>query len=345
MSDTKDSGYVFHKERLPILLDLLMAEYRLIAPVKNDIGIDFRQIKNSEDVCLDYHNTDRPPKGFFLPQAESLMTFNPLNNSIQEGAVSDKPAAILFGVRPCDASAISHLDRVFIDDEPEDPYYRKYREAYLIISLACSEPQPTCFCTSVNCRPDAEKGADIMMHALNGRYYIKGITCKGAALIAGLVDHLKPATAQDIEEKNTLADKAISMVKSSFDCKAFRNKMEDFDASWWEDISRKCLGCGVCTYLCPTCHCFDITDESGRHQGKRIRTWDSCMYPLFTLHASGHNPRKGQKERIRQRIMHKFNYAFKYYQEVFCVGCGRCILQCPVNFDIRQVIKRITEAS
>ncbi len=114
-----------------------------------------------------------------------------------------------------------------------------------------------------------------------------------------------------------------------------------FDDGRWEELTVSCIGCGACTYLCPTCHCFDIADESRLYQGRRIRTWDSCQFALFTKHASGHNPRKNKKERLRQRFMHKFSYAVENTGTALCVGCGRCIAGCPVNLDIRDVIRSL----
>ena len=133
-------------------------------------------------------------------------------------------------------------------------------------------------------------------------------------------------------------------LQSDVNIKNLKEKLDKaFDASFWNEIHQKCLGCGICTFLCPTCYCFDITDEVKDEQGKRIRCWDSCMFPQFTLHASGHNPRPTYRERMRQRIMHKFNYCPENYKETFCVGCGRCIRNCPVNLDIRQIIKIANE--
>jgi formate hydrogenlyase subunit 6/NADH:ubiquinone oxidoreductase subunit I len=112
-----------------------------------------------------------------------------------------------------------------------------------------------------------------------------------------------------------------------------------FEDPIWNRLTESCIGCGACTYLCPTCHCFDIADEQHHYQGRRIRTWDSCQYPQFTRHASGHNPRPARKHRLRQRFMHKFSYTVEKSGDIYCVGCGRCVVHCPVNLDIREVIR------
>ena len=116
-----------------------------------------------------------------------------------------------------------------------------------------------------------------------------------------------------------------------------------FEDPLWNKLAEKCLGCGICTYLCPACHCFDILDEEAGPDGKRIRIWDSCQFPLFTLQTSGFNPRPKVKERFRQRIMHKFSYLVDEHGVFGCSGCGRCVTACPVNLDIRQALNDILD--
>ena len=115
-----------------------------------------------------------------------------------------------------------------------------------------------------------------------------------------------------------------------------------FDAPIWDEVAFSCINCGTCTFLCPTCWCFDIQDEVLGKQGDRIRNWDACMFPLFTLHGSGHNPRDEKTQRVRQRFMHKLKYYVdKYKGGPACVGCGRCVQFCPVNIDIRRVFELV----
>ncbi len=118
---------------------------------------------------------------------------------------------------------------------------------------------------------------------------------------------------------------------------------EIWDEPIWEDISTKCINCGACTFVCSTCHCFDVTDEGKGKKGQRIRLWDSCMFQIFTREASGHNPRGMSTQRVRQRIMHKYNYFMDNYDQHLCTGCGRCVQVCPVNLDIREVIKQVLD--
>ncbi|OGC39306.1 hypothetical protein A2Y85_07275 [candidate division WOR-3 bacterium RBG_13_43_14] len=335
---------ILNKEDFNKFFNTLLGKYNIFGPSKSDKGDKLNKINSADDLMLDYKNFKMSAKEFFFPQCETLLAFDPSTGIVKNRSEDvDAKNDIIFGIRPCDALALSFFDRVFKDGAPQDPYYTEKRHRSTIISLACLEPEPTCFCNAVGCDVDSETGADIILTQLNSRYLIKSVTEKGIEILK----HLKtliPATEDDIKEKDELMAKAKSGLKSNVEVKALKKKLDDFDASFWQTVHQKCLGCGVCTYFCPTCHCFDMTDEVCNNTGRRIRTWDSCMFPLFTLHASGHNPRPSYKERMRQRILHKFNYAQENYNEIFCVGCGRCIINCPVNLDIRKVIQEILEA-
>ncbi|MBA7626004.1 Anaerobic sulfite reductase subunit A [subsurface metagenome] len=332
-----------YKQDFEKFFRLLSETFTIFGPSKTDGGRSFTKIDASDKIAFDYKNTKMSLKEFFFPQTETLFFFDSEKNEVKQTDVETNKHNILFGVRPCDALSISFLDKVFNENNPPDLYYTRRRKSTRIVSFACTNPASTCFCTSVGCGPDSETGSDIIFFDLDGRYFIKTVTLEGEKIIKSVEKLLNPATKNDIEEKVHLMKTANSNLKKIFDSGNLQKKLDNFNAPYWEKLHRKCLGCGICTYFCPTCHCFDITDEVIKSNGRRIRTWDSCMFSLFTLHASGHNPRPSQKERMRQRIMHKFNYAPKYYGKTFCVGCGRCIINCPVNMDIRDVMKEIME--
>ncbi|HDY89766.1 MAG TPA: hypothetical protein ENH82_16830 [bacterium] len=333
--------------------ELLKNNNRIFAPVEKDDYFCFAEIQ-SPDTCKfeGYRNTKISPKEMFFPQTEVLYGFR--NHELEEN--SKKPAdnkqqkSVIFGVRPCDAQAISFLDKVFKEEEKKDfidPYYQEKREKTTVISLTCNKPLISCFCTSVNGRPDGEYGADVSFCDLGEDFLARPITEKGVEFIKGSGKWFENAKKSDVDKRNKIVQESTKKINSHVKTEKIKEKLDkSFKADFWNEIQQKCLGCGVCTFLCPTCHCFDITDEvetglealtlSG---GKRMRCWDSCMYPLFTLHASGHNPRLKYKERMRQRVMHKFNYCPQNFKEMFCVGCGRCVRDCPVNLDIREVLK------
>jgi sulfhydrogenase subunit beta (sulfur reductase) len=310
-------------------------------------------LESPAEILFDFTNTRVPLKEVFLPQTEVLCTYD-FDELAEVSLPEDK--ILVFGCRPCDARALRQLDAVFGPENKgyADPYFRKRRENAVVIALACASPCPTCFCTAMGGGPAGTEGVDILAHDLpslagaGGSILLEAASDKGRALLAAHPELLAEAGAQALEEAKAADAAAEAAVRRANDLgvdlgsevAALKRNMDPaFDDERWEELTVRCLGCGACTYLCPTCHCFDIADEARLYKGRRIRTWDSCQFPLFTKHASGHNPRRTKKERLRQRFMHKFSYAVENTGSALCVGCGRCIAGCPVNLDIRDVIR------
>jgi sulfhydrogenase subunit beta (sulfur reductase) len=288
-----------------------------------------------ETVMPAFGNTKAPLKTFMFPGCETLYSYD--NGGTVEISPSGPPS-VVFGVRPCDAHSLLCLDRVFLDGKFTDPYYKRRRDNATIISVACSDPRSTCFCTSVDGGPSDNKGSDVLALEIEGGLLFRSCTAKGERLMEGLSGLLcepDEAILRAGEGRISGLEKKVPRL----DLTDLGEKLDArFHSALWREISETCLGCGVCTYLCPTCHCFALHDEGFLGKGKRIRVHDSCMYPSFIAEASGHNPRKGKADRMRQRIMHKFRYAVENYGHTFCVGCGRCISDCPANVDVRETI-------
>jgi len=324
------------KEKLTELAKAIIAGgFRLYGPVRTGGEVALTEVTEEPEFDFDYRNFKTSPKEFFLPQSEVLCRF--CRGELVEDAASAPEKKVLLGLRPCDARALWLMDKVFLE-EPEDVYYKENRDKTLVVSAACSSPEATCFCTSVGGSPAGAEGSDILLFDLGETFLLEPVSEPGEEFLNQFSKITKDATKKQISEKEKIAEEAASrMEKLPLDDAAERFA-KAFDSDIWEAPSQRCLGCGICTYFCPTCHCFDVTDETLRENGRRVRTWDSCMYSLFTLHASGHNPRPTQNERVRQRFMHKFSYSVENCGELFCVGCGRCIKHCPVNIDLREVI-------
>ena len=331
------------KSKITELLEAMAKKYRLFAPVEKDNITAFTEIDNAKDITLDFYNTKEPPKKIFLPQTETLFCYSK-GQQHEVPAEADKRQRVIVGIRPCDAKALTLLDNVFDADDYKDPYYIEKRKNTVIFSLACNRPQKSCFCTSFGIGPYAKQGCDVLMVDLGEKYLLETITEKGQKLLETLKG-LADAEDEDLAQAQQAAVGARDKVHRHLDTDGLAEKLDDmWDHSVWERLHERCLGCGVCTYLCPTCHCFDIADEAVGYDGRRVRNWDSCMFGAFTLEASGHNPRPGGKERMRQRIMHKFNYFVKNFGDCACVGCGRCMRNCPVNADIVGMIETIKNA-
>lgn len=187
---------------------------------------------------------------------------------------------------------------------------------------------------------------DIQLTDIGKTYYVEVRTDKGKAFIESMSDLVAPATKEDEKKKKELEKKACNAIQRVMNTDGIVDRLEEmFESSYWRNVALKCLGCAACTYVCPTCHCFDMQDETAGVKGARIRVWDSCMYPEYTLHASGYNPRPERMNRVRNRVYHKYNYFPKNCDVIACVGCGRCIEVCPVNIDIIDVVNKTKEVT
>lgn len=215
------------------------------------------------------------------------------------------------------------------------------RQNTTVIAIGCNRPVSSCFCTAVGGDPFGEEGADVLLGDVGDSLLAKAITPKGKDFLA----QYGKLFAKDSGNWDKQAKEARGKIECELDVENIKSCLDSgFEADIWETVSHKCLGCGACSYLCPTCYCFDLQNEKTSTGTRKVRTWDCCMFPLFTKHASGHNPRSVGFARLRQKIMHKFSYYAERYGVHSCVGCGRCVRSCPVNLDIRQVLDRITTA-
>ncbi|MBN2254611.1 MAG: 4Fe-4S dicluster domain-containing protein [Deltaproteobacteria bacterium] len=334
------------KDALAGIIKKLSEKMVVYAPVKDEDNICFRVLEKGQEPLVNYANTKNAPKNFFFPQTETMMRYMRTERGMElkSAEAEDVPEALLFGARPCDVRSFVLLDNVFDQDEYQDPYYIDKRKKTTIVSLACvTPPYSTCFCTSVGGHPMSSEGADVLLTDLGGNYLAEFLTPKGEALLSQIGD-LAAADEGAAAAKEELVKKSESEIKSKVAGSEIKPWLdENFEHPFWDTIHKSCLACGTCTYLCPTCHCFDISDQVKGADGKRIRAWDSCMYWLFTIETSGHNPRTSQKQRWRQRLLHKFRYFVDNFGAIACVGCGRCVMYCPVNIDIRKIVNDISK--
>ena len=288
-------------------------------------------------------NTVRSPKDFFFPQTENLMEFKTSGKNIELiDTRSESEDFVIFGVRACDVKSFEILDRVFLN-EPVDSYYASRREHGIIVSVACTRPSETCFCQTFGISPE-EPAGDVSVWKTATELYFKSNTEKGEVLLK-MIDSLTEETSgeavQEQKEKISAIMKKLPLADLTTDAFGAGKTNKFFDAPEWDDLSQTCLGCGTCTFVCPTCQCYDIKDFNTGNGVVRFRCWDSCMYSDFTKMAHGNN-RLTQKERFRQRFMHKLVYYPENNDGLFsCVGCGRCLSKCPISMNIVKVMKKI----
>jgi len=326
--------YILEKKNLDQTLTGWTQAYKVFAPQRKENFSQFLPVNASSDLVLnDPHNTRFPPKSLFLPQSEVLLKYN--NRLSQLEAVKTKPKPrIIFGIRPCDASAIALLDTVFDTEEFGDPYWKARQKATIKIGIGCKEPLQTCFCTTVGYGPFNHDGLDALMTEIDDSYAIEVFSEQAETLFVDL----PTASPEQENQVREIQIKAHESIDPAFETTNLKQTLDTlFDSNYWADIAESCLGCGVCTFLCPTCFCFDIVDESQR--GVRVRNWDTCMFRIYSQEASGHNPRPTRSERTRQRLMHKFSYWLEHSGQIGCTGCGRCVRYCPVGLDIRAMLR------
>ena len=334
------------KALLPRLWEEIGREHALFLPLEKGGKTVFAAWHPGGAAKLERVKTDASPKHLFFTPNETYLHFKTEGKKLrlEEPAREEKPF-VLFGVRPCDAAAFQLLDRVFLS-EPADRLYAERRERGIVVSLACSEPAESCFCGAFGIdAAAAPPGADVAVWDLGGELLWHPVSGKGEALTQRLEALLKeagpaaeePLAALQNRIRETLAALPLAGLKPSG---AETSLKEQFDSPVWDELGRRCLGCGVCTFACPTCHCYDIQDFDGGAAGERFRCWDSCMFSDFTQMAHG-NPRTSQKERFRQRFMHKLVYYPNNYGPYACTGCGRCLEQCPASLHIVRVIRML----
>ncbi|WP_027370553.1 4Fe-4S dicluster domain-containing protein [Desulfovermiculus halophilus] len=338
---------IIAKKDLDSFVRSLAQSRDVFAPVRDKASMGWAQIDSADNLEFDFLNTDFSPKAFFFPQNERLMHFTNSSRDEDGMIMEEEPPRdreqVLLNIRPCDAKAFCVLDLVFCQDEnAPDVYWKDKRDKTVLIGLACKAPCPTCFCTSVNCGPHHEEGLDMLLVDLGEDLLARPLTDKGQELAADLQDAPQEAVDQAAGQKKASEEAITSTVDMSKINE--RPVLEEYEHPYFDRVFEACINCGTCTFYCPTCHCFDIQDETQDEFGHRVRNWDTCMSWLFTHHTSGHNPRGTKKDRVRQRFMHKFKYMpIKLGGAIGCVGCGRCTRKCPVNIDVRTVVNSMNE--
>ena len=324
---------------LNALFARIAADKKLYLPIEKAGKVDFYEWNEGETVRLDALKTVKSAKDVFFPQVENLLKFRVEGKSIE---INQAPLCeedfVIFGVRGCDAKSFEILDRVFLVD-PRDEFYASRRAHGIVVTLACGEPEESCFCTNFGVNP-ANPGGDVTAWIVGEEMFLQANTEKGEKLIAEL-DEADKKAAEDEQARISEIVKKLPLNGLNLEGFDGEHLMEKFNDPKWESLSRACLGCGTCTFVCPTCQCYDIRDFDNGKSVTRYRCWDSCMYSDFTLMAA-ENSRHTQLQRYRQRFMHKLVYFPANNEGVYsCVGCGRCVEKCPQGLNIVRVIKAL----
>ena len=330
------------KSDLEGLLNEWSQEFTVFVPSQENEVVTLVKWGGEDTGFLDwYRNTVKPAKANFLPPKEEMFGFQKDKESYHiELPPSDEHKQLIFGIRPCDARALAILDITF-KDAYEDPYYLSKRNGAVLIGLGCTNPYDSCFCTSLDISPVESTNVDLMFTDIGEQFLIEEITEAGKELVAK-ASGVEEATEADEAKAKEVKEASYNKVAKKIETEDIKEKLlPAFDnQDYWEGVAAKCLSCGICTFLCPTCFCFDISDELVKNQGERFRCWDSCAFPIYTKMPM-ENPREDKWRRVRQKVYHKYEFYPMNYDVIACTGCGRCIRQCPVNWDITQALNSL----
>ncbi len=328
------------------IIEAAKKEMQVIGPTLGADGeVEFRAINSTRDLFFDYVNELDPPKRFLIPHTEDLFKYH-LNGKLEMESLEAAPPQLLFGIRACDVKGFLHSD-AFFSGAFQDNYYFNRRKNTTIVSIVCNRPLETCFCICTDSGPYLERGFDLQLTDLGADYLIEVGSEKGLELLKRSTTKPALATENDLTLMRNLRQKCDALFQTTaYMAKGIiqitNNRVTE---EFWDKLGTECFSCGGCTHLCPMCTCFDVAERCVDAQtGIRFRCWDSCQYAGFTREASGHNPRKATKERIKRRFYHKLSY---YYIQQDghhgCVGCGRCIIACLAiqQLDVPAVLKRL----
>ncbi|MEJ5301252.1 MAG: 4Fe-4S dicluster domain-containing protein [Thermodesulforhabdaceae bacterium] len=342
------------QEKLNEVLERLSKHFRVWVPVlsssSNGWTVEFRPFTIESEPFFTRQST-MPPKSVILPQGETLFQYEYVKNSddpskqdliLKETINAEK--TLVFGARPCDVRGFVICDWVFLRGLYLDVYYKSRRENTLFATLVCQDADDACFCSSVGGGPGDMEGSDIRITSTSEGFVLEGLNDRAKEVIS--LCECDPPSEEQSRDAQRIQEEAKNRIIGSLDVsgsvEAVKGQFQNMGV--WRDIAESCLSCGVCTYVCPTCYCFTITDEIQGLKGERLRSWDSCMFHQYTQEASGHNPRPTKLERYRNRLGHKFCYfPLRYGGVIACCGCGRCIRSCPVSIDIRSAVERVKE--
>ena len=337
--------FITHQELASLVAELIAAKTRVIAPARaadDPTHVDYKLIESSDEAAFGVSVPRRSLKEFFLPVTEVLLHYKQTKAGVEITEVPTvAPPQVIFGALPCDVAGLAAVDKVMNWDYRDELWFGR-REASTIVTFLCSVMDKTCFCTAVGLGPESATGSDALLVPSEGGYVAYLVTERGEKLFANRGTEVTADVLASAEAAKAAARAKVEPNLAAIPAEFAGWLKKNFDHPVWKTIALRCHGCSACAALCPTCHCFDIVDEHiSAEEGVRRRNWDSCQTSLFTVHASGHNPRASQSERFRQRIQHKFSIYPSRFGETLCTGCGRCSRVCPGGMDLPSIVSEL----
>jgi sulfhydrogenase subunit beta (sulfur reductase) len=341
--------YLIAKKDVARIAEALSVEYDLYGPYTDTVSgqVFFGNVSSPNEIELDAAIPSNPPKQVLFPQMEPVLRYR-YERETKRAAIERidavRPKALI-GLRSCDLEGLLCLDRFFLGQEFVDEFYLAHRKRVFVVANTCALPFPQCFCVCTDSGPSPREGFDLALTDLGGDYLVETGGAKGTALAEKL--GLRRAAKEHLEAKERVVDNSID----HFDALANENKAwisrvtnrvttGFIKEDTWEYIGDQCFECGACTFVCPSCSCFNIEDAAAEAGcSERLRCWDSCAFEGYTRMAGDHNPRKPVEDRRNKRFFCKLSYSqSKKYLRPGCVGCGRCAWVCPGDIGLPNVV-------
>ena len=329
------------KSHLDLFVSVLPAFGELYAPVRRGSGYAFDRPAAWSDVELKYPRTILPPRKLFLPPREETFWFDP-QTGFRDRLAEAGTKRVLFGVHAYDIYGLNILDRVFAQGKFPDPYYLARRQNTAIVGIDC-EPDERHFARSMNA-DFVDSGFDLFLSDIGDSFLVLVGTSRGDDMVVMSGCLLSEPSEADFAEYKRRSGARRAAYRTQVEMGDLPEILEmEYHSQVWEELGARCLSCGSCSMVCPTCYCFDVNDEVGlgSRAGNRVRSWDSCLFKSHALVAGGENFRHGRASRIKFRFYHKQRGFVAEYGRPSCVGCGRCAAACPAEIDITTVIRMI----
>jgi sulfhydrogenase subunit beta (sulfur reductase) len=337
------------------IVDLLRQDYEVIAPFYGrgrDTYFDVVTDENRSRVQIHLPNPYYPPKRYVFPQIQRLLhTRRTPDGQVHIADIVEEPKRAIFGIRSCDLAGIGHLDRFYLGRDFRDVYYEKLRRQLFLVNVVCTDTEvdidDDCFCVCADTGPAAREHFDLQLMDLGDVFMAVAGTPAGEALFANPL--FKRASPAHVARRRAILEEVRKRFKETtswYSTTARLISMGEVAEAVWEQIGRRCMECGGCSYVCPTCTCFTVADRPvSAEMTERVRLWDACALSGFTRMAGGHNPRKAVHDRRNRRFFRKLSHYFVQRElSVACVGCGRCVEVCHGDIGMASVVEIIRRA-
>jgi sulfhydrogenase subunit beta (sulfur reductase) len=319
-------------ENVAAFLAELSRSREVLVPMRVNERWEFVPFQPKAEVAFPDGLIDVSLKRHFFPRRRPIATSDLSERWALEPIEPSHGTRVIIGLHPCDAAGIRYMDRVFLESRYPDRHYQAERDRTVLIGLTCAAMGPHCHCTDRNGSPDSSEGMDAVFTRVEGGFLFRPITPKGEAILqSGYLE-----ATDEVPEKVEWPKGRLAVASPE----AFMDMVDD---PIWDELADICLTCGVCTFECPTCVCFGVSDEKFQGKGERVTVWDSCQFTCYSRMAGGHQPRPSNASRIRNRTLDKFAYSYQKHGQISCVGCGRCALQCPLDRSFPEIAAKISE--